>query len=337
MDPVTEEIDKLEQVEVETVKRYGGFTLIFGISLTFVAVALIVIGILVLPPTDFPEGKMIEIADGATLREIGTQLKQEGLIRSETLFVLSVRAVAGDSGALAGDYFFETPRGVVSMARAVSTGDFGLTPTSVRVVEGSTLEEIAALFTKDFPRFDPVEFLALTEELEGKLFPDTYQFLENVRAPEVVSTLHENYTAKIAELSEVFAASTLSEDEVITLASIIEKEAWKSVDRRLISGVLHNRLNINMPLQVDAVFIYFMGKNTFQLTLEDLKVDSPYNTYTNRGLPPGPIGSPSLDSIMAALVPEPSDYLYYLADMEGTTHYATNFEDHKRNKFKYLR
>jgi UPF0755 protein len=120
------------------------------------------------------------------------------------------------------------------------------------------------------------------------------------------------------------------------MASIIEKEEFEDVDRKMISGVLRNRMRINMPLQVDATFLYILGKGSAQLTRKDLAMDSPYNTYVYAGLPPGPIGSPSLSSILAALFPTSNPYIFYLADSTGTTYYSENYEQHLAKKRKYI-
>ncbi|MCR4306594.1 MAG: endolytic transglycosylase MltG, partial [Candidatus Yonathbacteria bacterium] len=141
---------------------------------------------------------------------------------------------------------------------------------------------------------------------------------------------------KTFALRSALEASGKTSGEVITMASIIEKEAITSTDKRLVSGILWKRIDIGMPLQVDAPFAYAIGKNTFQLTLDDLAVDSPYNTYKNQGLPAGPIANPGMESILAALEPEKSSYLFYLSDRKSIIHYSATFEEHKRNKSLFL-
>ena len=120
------------------------------------------------------------------------------------------------------------------------------------------------------------------------------------------------------------------------MASIIEKEVITHEDMKTVSGVLWKRIAIGMPLQVDAVFPYIMGKNTFELTREDLQFDSPYNTYKYKGLPPGPINNPGLDSILAAATPAKTKYVYFLSDKDGNFHYAVSYAQHLANKKKYL-
>ena len=121
------------------------------------------------------------------------------------------------------------------------------------------------------------------------------------------------------------------------MASIIEREAITPEARRIVSGILWKRIKMGMPLQVDATFAYVNGKNTYELTAEDLHIDSKYNTYEYKGLPPGPICNPGLDSIIATIEPTATPYLYYLSEKNGTMHYAKTFEEHKMNKVKYMR
>ena len=125
-------------------------------------------------------------------------------------------------------------------------------------------------------------------------------------------------------------------DDVVVMASLLEKEANEFKDRRKIAGVLWKRLEIGMPLQVDATFVYFLGKNTFELTLADLQTESPYNTYINKGLPPTAIANPGLDSLRAAVTPDENDYFFYLADYDGVTHFSETYAEHLRKKRKYL-
>jgi UPF0755 protein len=177
----------------------------------------------------------------------------------------------------------------------------------------------------------------MSENDEGYLFPDTYEFFENATTGEVYTRLRETFDLKTSELSKQVGPGGESFRDVMILASIIEEEVPEPEDRRIVSGILWKRLSIGMPLQVDATFQYTIGKGSFELTKEDLASDSPYNTYTRRGLPPTPIASPSLDAIDAALHPEKTGYLFYLSGTDGTTHYAKDFEGHKLNRAKYLR
>jgi len=199
-----------------------------------------------------------------------------------------------------------------------------------------TILQIAKILKLNFESFDEEFFLRLAKDKEGYLFPDTYQFLPNVNPIEVIAVMERTFNNKIKEFLPEIEAQGKTVHDIIVMASIIEEEARTQETRNIISGILWTRIDIGMPLQVDAVFPYIMGKNTFQLTLEDLQVDSPYNTYKYKGLPPGAISNPGISSIMASVRPVKTQYLFYLSDMNGDMHYSNNFESHKRNKAVYL-
>ena len=315
---------------------------------TILALIFLIISILAVveifyltPPEPFPVGKLISIESGAPIVEISNILESNNIVRSGTVFKLATILSRKDKKLQAGDYFFDHPISTYEVMNRIVTGRHGLDPTRVTIFEGTSNVEIAKQLSSYFPEFDPLVFLQRSRELEGYLFPDTYFFLPNVTAETVIETMQSHFNRKIETLAtstqEVELKYGRNLHEIITIASIIEEEAYKEEDRYKISGVLWNRIEIGMPLQVDATFLYFLGKNTYKLTLEDLKFDSPYNTYKYKGLPPGPITNPGLSAIKAALAPTETDYLYYLADRKGNTYYAKDFETHKINKAKYVR
>ncbi len=149
--------------------------------------------------------------------------------------------------------------------------------------------------------------------------------------------MHQTFKKRIATLTSEVEKFGKPVSEIVILASLLEEEASTSEDRRIVSGILWKRLSMGMLLQVDATFQYINGKGSLELTLDDLKIDSPYNTYKYKGLPPTPISNPGLDSIRAAVIPTKTNYLYYLSERDGTMHYATTFAEHLRNKARYLR
>jgi len=236
----------------------------------------------------------------------------------------------------AGDYIFKEPLDVFSVARALAVGQYGLEPVRIRIPEGATVKQMAVIYARYLERFDATSFLAKATPQEGYLFPDTYNFLPNANDAMVIDTMRNNFDEKISTIQPQVASSTHSLSDIVIMASILEREAYNTADRKMIAGVLWNRLARGMPLQVDATFAYTLGKGTFQLTMKDLTTPSPYNTYTNKGLPPTPIGSPSLDSIIAALTPTQSDYVYFLADKQGVTHYCKTYTCQLANKAKYF-
>ncbi|MFT5281186.1 MAG: UPF0755 protein, partial [Flavobacteriaceae bacterium] len=185
--------------------------------------------------------------------------------------------------------------------------------------------------------FNKEEFLIKTEEKEGYLFPDTYFFFPDTDTDMLIKTMEDNFEKQIESLS-IPLNSKYSLSEYITLASIIEKEATiDEKERAIVSGILHNRLDKNMLLQVDATLKYTLGKGSSELRTDDLKSDFPFNTYVHKGLPPHPIGSPGLSSISAAMYPESTPFLFYLHDSTAQIYYARTHDEHVSNKRKYLK
>jgi len=288
-------------------------------------------------PLNFPVKTLIHIEKGSTLEEVSTQLKQDQIINSEFFFKIFAILFEGDTGARWGDYYFEKPQTVFTVAKRITGGLFGLTPVKVTFPEGLSVFEIAQISEDIFKNINKEEFVDLAQGKEGYLFPDTYLFLPNVSSQQVIEAMLDNFYNKTENLNGFLGATEARLRDVIIMASIIEEEAITPEDKKIVSGILWKRIEIGMPLQVDAVFLYINGKSTFDLTLDDLQIDSPYNTYKYGGLPPTPISNPGLESIIAALDPEESPYLYYLSDLESEIHYAETFIEHKRNKQLYLK
>lgn len=309
-------------------------TLIIAVSAG--TIALLSYMYIIRPPENFPLQQLVTVREGASVDEIAFDLEASGAVRSGLAFKF-VAIITGHARTLhAGDYLFKEPKDIFTVVRTVSLGAFGLEPEKIRIPEGATTRSMAIIFKSRLLRFDSDKFLAKAQPQEGFLFPDTYFFLPNVDEDTVINAMRADFDTKMEPYQAKIASSSHSLHDIVTLASIIEREASRSDDRHMIAGVLYNRLAVGMPLQVDVTFLYTMGKNTFQLTLTDLRSDNPYNTYVHKGLPPGPIGSPSLDSIDAALNPGKHKYIFYLADNGGTTHYSRTYEEHLQKKRLYL-
>lgn len=292
---------------------------------------------LIRPPDAFPIGRLVTVQSGSSLADISNTLKDEGVVRSAIAFRISAVILGKGREMHAGDYVFKEPRDVFSIARAISIGAYGLEPIRIRVPEGATTRQMSVIFGSQLVRFNQANFLAQAQPMEGYLFPDTYFFLPNATEGTVIQTMRQNFDAHIAMIDTEIKASGHTLDEIVIMASILEREAsGVGDDRRRIAGVLWNRLSKGMALQVDATFLYTIGKSTFSLTTADLKSDSAYNTYVNKGLPPGPIGSPSLNALLAAATPIKSDYLFYLADSSGITHYSKTYQQHLDKKNVYI-
>lgn len=288
------------------------------------------------PPADFPTAELVEVAEGASLPVLAADLKEKNVVRSATMLRLVVTVLGRDTGVRAGDYLFKEPRTVFEVARAITTGAFGLEPERITIPEGSTVSDMAKILSSRLKRVDETEFVREALPFEGFLFPDTYFFLPNVTTESVITTLRATFDEKIAEIAEDMAESGHSIEDIVIMASLLEKEANNYRDQRMIAGVLWNRLEDDMLLQVDATFLYTIGKGTFELTRADLASDSPYNTYKYKGLPPTAIGNPGLNAIKAVLNPVEHDYYFYLADSDGVTHYSVTHDEHVRKKQIYF-
>src|SRR3989344_1536144 len=185
---------------------------------------------------------------------------------------------------------------------------------AVTIPEGFNVGQIGETFEK-LGIFSKNVFVSAAQSQEGYLFPDTYRFYKDAKPEDVIKKMRD----------------------IIIMASILEEEVKSAEDRKIVAGILWKRLERSIGLNVDAALTYILGKASHALTAEDLKYDSPYNTYRYRGLPPGPISNPGLDTILAAISPIPSPYFYYLTDKDGVAHYAATLEEGALNKFKYLR
>ncbi|MCX6713730.1 MAG: endolytic transglycosylase MltG [Candidatus Vogelbacteria bacterium] len=305
------------------------------------AVSLLVLSILfvwffILPPHNFPSDTFIRIQKGDTVSVVATRLADKKIIKSPLIFKVMVRLMGGDKRLLAGSYFFRERSTVATVAMRLTSRFLGYSPYRVTVFEGLSNRKIATLLAKTIPNFDQKDFLAKTENLEGQLFPDTYFFSPLDTPSDIIFEMNNNFQQRLSDIQPDIQKSGRSLNDILTMASILERETITTKSRRVVSGILWKRISLGMPLQVDASFEYYIyDRNTFTLTKKDLKSESPYNTYINKGLPPTPIANPGQDAIMAAIYPELSPYLYYLSDRSGNMHYAKDFKEHVQNRRIY--
>lgn len=289
------------------------------------------------PPDDFPLHTLITIPSGATLHDISVLLSKERVVRSPIAFAFLVRYRGAESRILAGEYLFSSPLDLFGVIDRLLGGEHGILRLRVTIPEGTSVAGMGRILKSALPRFDDAQFVALAKGSEGYLFPDTYFFYSTATPGPIVDTLKGNFIKKTDSLHKEAIVNKKNWSDIIIMASIIEEETITPADRRIVSGILWKRLAKKMHLGVDAPFAYAIGKNSQTLTLDDLQIDSPYNTYRTYGLPPTPISNPGLDAIDASLRPEVSPYFYYLSGKDGVIHYAKTFEEHKVNKEKYLR
>lgn len=285
------------------------------------------------------EIKAIIVEPGMPLSQVAANLEQSGLIRDATWFRAYARFKSVDQTIRVGRYEFETGMALSTILSQLASGDGGT--QTVTIPEGLTIPEVANIL-KAHAQIDSARFvqLANTREsvrklgidapsLEGYLFPNTYQLYVGM-SPEFI--LKEMTSVFQRELKPEYRqrATTLgySLNEILTLASIIEQEAQVSQERRVISGVFHNRLRTGIRLDADPTVQYAMGRPNVKLLKRHLSTPSPYNTYIHTGLPPGPICSPGIASIRAALYPETVPYLFFVARGDGSHIFSKSNEEH---------
>ena len=287
------------------------------------------------PVSESKEFEYFIIAKGASASQIGNKLEDAGLIKSALAFKLYVQ-FSGQSGKLQTGEFKLTPSH--SLFQTVDTLFKGPVELWVTVPEGLRREEIAEKVATALDKDDSfvTEFLSTSKGKEGYLFPDTYLFPRDVAASVVAERMLNTFDSKIGDLEN---KSGLSFKEAIVLASILERETKTDEERPVVAGILIKRLNSGWPLQTDATVQYAVGTSKEWwpiLTLENLSIESPYNTYKYRGLPPAPIASQGLSSVKGVLSPTESEYWYYIHDTKGQIHYARTLEEHNANIAKYL-
>lgn len=307
------------------------------------------------------ESVRLKVEQGTTGNAIARQLEQAGVIAGGGRFG-TLAGLMGVQGELAaGDYEFQKGLPAAEVIQRLRKG-IVLPTLTITIPEGRRLEEVAALLEQQGLITAQEFMVAATASdyphpflqgrppgatLEGYLFPDTYFFVKNVTARQIVerllSTFEERFTQ---ELRAAAAKQNLTVHQAVTLASIVEREAQVPEERALIAAVFLNRLKQGMPLQADPTVQYAIARPDLaategwwkrDLTVDDLKVEHPYSTYTNRGLPPGPIASAGLASLRAVANPAPVKYLYFVAKGDGSHAFAETLDEHNRNVQRYQR
>jgi len=310
---------------------------------------------------------LFSIEKGEGLRDIAFNLEKHGLIKSKLLFEFYAFLRGSVRNLQAGKYNLTASMNTPQILSKLTQGD--TIKEKITIIEGWNLRDIGWYFENkgmfqaeelfevagfpavdysraaDLPQprdfSDEFEFLKEKPEkvsLEGYLFPDTYEIVPEIEIGEIVRKMLQNFDEKItSELREEITSQGRTLFEVIIMASILEKEVKTYEDRQITAGILWKRLRLGWPLQVDATLTYLTGKESLNLTKEDLKIDSPYNTYKYYGLPIGPICNPGLESIRAAVYYKDSPHWYYLTTPEGETIFSETLEEHNIARFKYLK
>lgn len=283
----------------------------------------------------------IFIPAGSTLQATAERLAAEKLITNARFFSLWARFTGADRRIQSGEYLFTTAISPIELLRMLIQGK--TLHLTVTVVEGATFKQVVTLLAEKglgaeeqfFCLNLDQDFLARwglpPQGIEGYLYPATYQFSRRALPEEILGRMIERfYTALTPALYRKMNSLGFDVHEMLTLASLIEKETGTASERNLVSAVFHNRLRQGMPLQCDSSVIYGVRNFNGNLTRQHLVTPSPYNTYLLRGLPPGPIASPSMDSMLAALNPAQNNYLYFVARGDGTHEFSADLSTHNR-------
>ena len=303
----------------------------------FFIVAVLIIYYQFTPPPTFTRGGIVTITPGESLKEVAQDLSSNGYIRSGFLFTNFVSFYGGENKISQGDYYFESPLTVNGVAWEIAKGQHHLEPLKITIPEGKNNTEIAQIFKSKLSAFNIETFNAKALEYQGYLFPETYFVYPRTDAITIINEMRDMYTKEAKPVIRKENKTGKSERDIVIMASLIEKEARGSDDRAVIAGILWNRIDREIPLQVDATVAFARGIPENALQKSDLAVDSPYNTYIYRGLPPGPISNPGILALEAAMNPAETPYLYYIHDKHGNIHYAKTYVDHQQNINTYLR
>lgn len=324
--------------------------LVFAGAVVLVALVAIVISYIVYWPNTFaPEKKIFLVSKGQTWEQIVEALEQEGIIRSRAMFEFTVTISRRGKQAHVGRYEFASGISNIDLYNNLRLGR-GMVPITVTLREGRRAGAYARVLARSLG-VDSAKVMQLVNDeqfarslgveassLEGYLFPDTYFFGWQMEEEDILKRLvQQTFKVFNDSLRERAAAVGLSMHQVLTLASIIEGEAFFDDERARISGVYHNRLRKGMKLEADPTIQFLLSDGPRRILHRDLQIESPYNTYRNYGLPPGPICSPSAASIIAALYPEQHNYYFFVADGKGGHWFATTYSQHLVNVRKFRR
>lgn len=301
-------------------------------------------------------GKRVIIDSGLGVNEISYRLNKEGVVCDKLAFETYLWLKKSEGKIKAGEYLFSEPLNIKDLTEILIKGPRSGDEITVKFIEGWDVLDMggyleknnivlreefldvaseANKFKKDFT------FLSSVPEsgsLEGFLFPDTYRIYNDSGATDIIVKMLNNFDKKLtSEMREEILNQGKDIYEIVAMASVIEKEVRSVSDMKIVSGIFWDRIKYGQPLESCATIGYILGEDKVRYSYEDTRIDSPYNTYINRGLPPGPIANPGLQAIEAAIYPEFTDYNYFLSKPDGETVFSVTYEEHLENSNKYLK
>ncbi len=328
-----EYISKFICIVKNFIKAHKLFVVVFSV----IIIIFLTLAFYLSAPSNQKSKINVDIPNGYSLMQISLLLREKRVIRSEDVFRIVVILSGAENSIKAGPYMFNGTDNVFEIAKKIINANYGVPVKKITIIEGMRGRDMLNLFSNDFTNLDRNEFEKQILSREGYLFPDTYFFPLSASSNDIIQMLSDNFIHHVLNINLNDSKTSKDLNEIITMASIIEGEAMKDEDRKIVADILWRRIEIDMPLQVDTTFMYILGKPSSEITKSDLKIDSPYNTYVNKGLPPTPINNPGIEAINSVMFPTPNKFFYYLSDKEGTMHYAVTFAEHKKNKERYLR
>ena len=344
-------------------RRIPWVAIVLLVCMAIVVVAVVQFGRNWVLPANADDTQLVEveIPAGTPVSEMGDILEQQGIIRSANSFSLYVRLKGVASNLQAGVHDLAPSMTLEEVVETLQQGAEEAGLVKVTVNEGLTIDQIGDVIDES-TRYSKQDFLDLMNNrefleklvqqypiltdsynnanvryvLEGYLFPATYDMASDDTLETLVTQMVDKTNEVLSKYQADIDASSYSLQDIMSIASLVEKEGVTTKDRKLIAGVFYNRLQANMPIQSDISVLYALGTHKEIVTYDDLQVDSPYNLYLNTGLPPGPFNSPSEDAIVAALEPTASDYLYFYANIDtGEVFYTNDYEQHLKWQEEY--
>ena len=296
--------------------------------------------------------RTIEVIKGQSVSEISTNLKKQKIVSSDFVLKIYLWLSKNEGKIKAGTYNFEKPLSIKELSTILISGIKQENEIEIKIIEGWNIDGIAnylnnhdIVLKNDFiasaqnseyliKKFSFLKNAPVNISSEGYLFPDTYKIFKNADADYIIEKMLDNFDKKLDEnLRAEIARQKKTVNQIVTMASIIEKEVRSEEDMEIVSGIFWDRIKNRQPLQSCATIGYILGKNKRQYSFEDTRIASPYNTYLNAGLPPGPICSPGLRAIKAAIYPKFTDYNYFLSKPSGETVFSKTYAEHNINKY----
>lgn len=320
-------------------KKFLVFTLI--IFFVLIAGVYVFVKLNLSPVSSDTKNKIFVVKEGDGVQQISQNLQDNGFIKDKYAFLIYTIATRQNGKLQSGNFRLSPSLSVPEIIKKLSSG--GISDYWLKIIDGSRIEEIIQLFPTGLS-FTSQDFLNKYKTKEGYFFPDSYLIPTYFNLDQTFEVINKNFNQKFSQAKENSTSTLIDEDNLI-LASLLEREGKSLESKQMVAGIIINRLNLGMPLQIDATVLYVRDSRNkltskywqLPITKTDLQIDSSFNTYKNQGLPPRPICNPGYNSLYAAFHPIKSDYIYYITGNDGKMYYAKTLDEHNSNRAKYLK